>query len=212
MSRQRNPVFLTSLVLAAATSVLLSGCAVAQKQTPVFTLASSDVAAGSTIALKHVLNGFGCTGQNISPELHWTNPPAGTLSYSLQVYDPDAPTGSGFWHWGVYNIPASVTQLAQGAGNSAATLPAGAYAGQNDFLDTGATGGNNNYGGPCPPTGDKPHRYVFTLYALGVADAAATAGIPKTGTAAVHGFALNKGLVDGGAIKGKATFTATFGR
>ncbi|MEX8495969.1 YbhB/YbcL family Raf kinase inhibitor-like protein, partial [Sphaerotilus sp.] len=109
-----------------------------------FTLSSPDIAEGSTIANKFVLNGFGCKGENVSPALVWTNPPAGTKSYAVQVYDPDAPTGSGFWHWGVYDIPASVTSLVQGAGNSLARLPGGAHGGLTDFHDTGATGANGN--------------------------------------------------------------------
>jgi hypothetical protein len=141
----------------------------------------------------------------------WSNPPAGTVSFSLQVYDPDAPSGSGFWHWGVYDMPASATGLAQGAGNSQATLPPGAFGGNNDFLDTGATGGNGNYGGPCPPAGDAPHHYIFTLYALNVAQVETAAGIPKTGTAGLFGFALGRAGV-GPAVIGKATFTATYGR
>lgn len=208
------------LAAAAAATVLLTGCAgtlpgATAAATPAkpasdFVLASRDIAEGGTIDNKFVLNGFGCKGENVSPMLVWINPPAGTKSYAVQVYDPDAPTGSGFWHWGVYNIPASVTSLAQGAGNSAAKLPAGANGGHSDFFDTGTTGGNGNWGGPCPPVGDKPHRYVFTVYALAVPDLYAAAGIPKTGSAALHGFVLNKGL--GANMLGKASFTATYGR
>jgi Raf kinase inhibitor-like YbhB/YbcL family protein len=175
-----------------------------------FSLSSSDIPSGSKIDNKFVLNGFGCKGQNVSPALEWKNAPAGTKSFVLQVYDPDAPTGSGFWHWTVYNIPASVTQMVSGAGNAPTSLPNGAYGGTNDFLDTGATGGNGNYGGPCPPVGDKPHRYVFTVYALAVEDIDAAAGVPKTGTAGLHGFVLNKGLGD--KMLGKASFTARYGR
>ncbi|HFC05475.1 MAG TPA: YbhB/YbcL family Raf kinase inhibitor-like protein [Rhizobiales bacterium] len=174
-----------------------------------FTLASPDLATG-VFDEKFILNGFGCKGGNISPSLVWTNAPAGTKSFSLQVHDPDAPTGSGFWHWGIYNIPAGVNGLAQGAGNSPAGLPTPAFGGTTDFLDTGATGVNGNYGGPCPPAGDKPHHYVFTLYALGVKDVQKAAGIPKTGTAALYSFVLNKGIGKG--LLGKASFTATFGR
>jgi len=174
-----------------------------------FTLSSPDLASG-TFANKFILNGFGCTGGNISPELVWKNVPAGTKSLALQVYDPDAPTGSGFWHWTVYNIAPNVTRLAQGAGNSPATLPAGAYGGNTDFMDTGATGVNGNYGGPCPPVGDKPHHYHFTLFALGVPDVHAAGGIPKTGTAGLYGFVINKGI--GPALLGKASFIASFGR
>ena len=181
----------------------------AQAQTPVFTLSSPDLA-GGTFATKFILNGFGCTGQNVSPQLVWSNVPVGTKSLSLQIHDPDAPTGSGFWHWGVYDMPPTTTGLAQGAGNSPATLPAGSYGGNTDFFDTGATGVNGNYGGPCPPAGDAPHRYNFTLYALGVDSVSAAGGIPKTGTAGLHSFVMNKGV--GAALLGKATFTATYGR
>lgn len=180
-----------------------------QAQTPAFTLSSSDLASG-TFTNKFVLNGFGCKGDNVSPALQWSNVPPGTKSLALQVYDPDAPTGSGFWHWAVYNIPASVSGLAQGAGNGAAALPPGAFGGNTDFMDTGATGGNGNYGGPCPPTGDKPHRYIFTLFALAVPQLEVAGGVPKTGTAGLFGFVLNKGV--GPALLGKASFTATYGR
>lgn len=200
-----------ALSVALAVSALsMSGCGSGQAQTPVFTLSSPDLA-GGTFATKFILNGFGCTGGNISPALQWSNPPAGTQSYSLQVYDPDAPSGSGFWHWAVYDMPAATTGLAQGAGNTQATLPAGAYGGNTDFLDTGATGGNGNYGGPCPPAGDPPHHYIFTLYALDVPALATAAGIPKTGTAGLYGFALGRAGV-GAHMLAKATFTATYGR
>ncbi|MEO6407155.1 MAG: YbhB/YbcL family Raf kinase inhibitor-like protein [Burkholderiaceae bacterium] len=174
-----------------------------------FTLTSPDLASG-TFSNKFVLNGFGCSGANVSPELRWSNVPPGTQSLALQVYDPDAPTGSGFWHWAVYNIPATATGLAQGAGNSPATLPPGAYGGNTDFMDTGATGVNGNYGGPCPPVGDKPHHYTFTLFALAVPSAQAAGGIPPTGSAALYGFVINKGL--GAALLGQASFTARYGR
>ena len=186
------------------------GCgAAAVAQASDFTLSSPDLASG-TFSSKFILNAFGCTGGNVSPELKWQNAPAGTKGFALQVLDLDAPTGSGFWHWAVYNIPASATSLAQGAGNAAASLPAPAFGGNTDFLDTGASGGNGNYAGPCPPTGDKPHRYQFTLYAYGVPDVQAAGGIPRSGSAALYGFILNKGI--GKQLLGKTSFTATFGR
>jgi Raf kinase inhibitor-like YbhB/YbcL family protein len=175
----------------------------------VFTLTSPDLSSG-TFATKFILNGFGCTGGNVSPQLVWSNVPAGTKSLSLQIHDPDAPTGSGFWHWAVYDMPPTTAGLAQGAGNSPATLPVGAYGGNTDFMDTGATGVNGNYGGPCPPAGDPPHRYNFTLYALAVDQIAAAGGIPKTGTAGLYSFVMNKGV--GAGLLGKATFTATYSR
>jgi Raf kinase inhibitor-like YbhB/YbcL family protein len=206
----------TKNMLAAALGAAISVCAAltacggaAQAQVPAFTLSSPDLASG-TFSNRHILNGFGCMGDNVSPALVWSSPPAGTKSFAVQVLDLDAPTGSGFWHWTVYNIPASATGLPQGAGNRAASLPAPAFGGTTDLLDTGLTGGNGNYGGPCPPAGDQPHRYVFTVYALAVDDLAAAGGVPRTGTAALYSFVLNKGV--GSALLGKASFTAKFSR
>jgi len=195
------------LVVAVTFGGFASLCAYAQ--TNPFTLSSPDLA-GGTFDNKFVLNGFGCSGGNVSPALEWSNVPAGTKSLSLQIHDPDAPTSSGFWHWAVYNMPPTVKGLAQGAGNSPTTLPAPAFGGATDFLDTGATGVNGNYGGPCPPAGDKPHRYIFTLYAIAADDLQKAGEIPRTGTAALNSFVLNKGL--GASLLGKASFTATYGR
>lgn len=181
----------------------------ATAQTPPFMVSSPDLAMG-TFDTRFVLNGFGCTGGNVSPAVEWRNLPRGTKSLALLVHDPDAPTGSGFWHWAVYNIPPTATGLARGAGNRQSALPAPAFGGTTDFLDTGTTGGNGNYAGPCPPQADRPHRYVFTLYALAVEDLQQAGGIPRTGTAALHSFVLNKGL--GPALLDKASFTASFGR
>ncbi len=200
---------LSTAVLGAALSLGVYGGNNAEAQSENFTLTSPDLASG-VFGNKFILNGFGCSGGNVSPAIEWRNIPAGTKSLSLQVHDPDAPTGSGFWHWGVYNIPVTATGLAQGAGNSPDTLPAPAFGGATDFLDTGATGTNGNYGGPCPPEGDKPHRYNFTLYALAVDDVQQAGGIPKTGTAALYSFVLNKGL--GSNLLGTASFTAVYGR
>jgi Raf kinase inhibitor-like YbhB/YbcL family protein len=206
MNQEKLLIAAASLGIAA---LALSGCHHSQAQTPVFTLSSPDLT-GNTFATKYILNGFGCTGQNVSPQLVWSNVPVGTKSLHLQVHDPDAPTGSGFWHWAVYDMPPTTTGLAQGAGNNLSLLPPGAYGGNTDFFDTGATGGNGNYGGPCPPAGDAPHRYNFTLYALSVDQVEVAGGIPKTGTAGLHSFVMNKGV--GTALLGKATFTATYGR
>jgi len=201
-----TPRFLPAAL--ASCAIVLAGC-LADGQTPTFSISSPDLASG-TFANQFVLNGFGCSGQNISPELQWTNIPAGTRSLALQVYDPDAPSGSGFWHWAVYDIPPTVNGLEQGAGNNQALLPPGAYGGNTDFFDTGATGGNGNYGGPCPPAGDRPHRYVFTLFALAVDKVQVAGGIPRSGTAGLYGFVLNKGL--GPNLIATASFTATYGR
>ena len=124
-----------------------------------FTLTSSAFKNNGTIPEKYAFNGMGCTGQNVSPPLEWKNAPAGTKSFALMVHDPDAPTGSGWWHWVVYNIPAGATSLPEGA--TAATLPKGAVEGNTDF-------GKPAYGGPCPPPGSGKHHYNFTLFALKV--------------------------------------------
>lgn len=202
---------LAATVLATSAIVPLSGCggANAQTTTQAFSLSSPDLP-GGVFQPAHLADGFGCTGGNLSPELVWSDAPAGTQSFALQVHDPDAPTGSGFWHWTVYNIPASATGLARGAGGLSGSLPAPAFGGHNDFHDTGMGGANGNYGGPCPPVGDAPHRYVFTLYALSVPDLHVAASIPRTGSAALHGFVLNRGLGD--KVLGKASFTARHGR
>ena len=103
--------------------------------------------------------GFGCAGGNRSPHLKWSGEPPGTSSFAVTLYDPDAPTGSGFWHWLVVNIPAHVTELAEGRGNPGGSLPPGVLQTRTDY---GAPG----YGGPCPPAGDHPHRYLFTVFAV----------------------------------------------
>ena len=110
---------------------LLTG-AVVQAQD--FVLSSKAVPPDSRLTSAQVYNGFGCTGGNVSPDLQWTPGPEGTKSYAVTVYDPDAPTGSGWWHWIVYNIPADVTALDSGAGDlGGERLPAGAVQGRSDF-------------------------------------------------------------------------------
>ena len=115
----------------AATSVAAAPDARADGQ---FTLTSSDIAPGGKIAETAVFNGFGCKGGNISPALAWSGAPAGTKSFALLVHDPDAPTGSGWWHWVVYNIPAGTNSLPAGAGDpNKSLMPAGAVQGRTDF-------------------------------------------------------------------------------
>jgi len=135
--------------------LLLSGSAQALE------LKSDDIKPGATIADTQVLNVYGCTGGNVSPEFSWSGAPSGTKSFALMMFDSDAPTGHGFLHWLVFDIPADVSMLARGAGDPGGSLPQGASQTLNDFGDLG-------YGGPCPPQGDKPHRYHFTIYALKV--------------------------------------------
>ncbi|KAF1023924.1 MAG: hypothetical protein GAK30_00291 [Paracidovorax wautersii] len=104
--------------------------------------------------------GFGCSGGNLSPQLSWSGAPKGTEAFAVFAYDPDAPTGSGWWHWQLINIPKEVTTLPTGAGDPGKNLaPAGSFSNRNDY---GAVG----FGGACPPAGHGPHRYQFTVYAL----------------------------------------------
>jgi len=125
-----------------------------------FKLVSDTFADGDYLANEQVFAGFGCEGGNLSPSLSWSGAPAGTKSFAVTVYDPDAPTGSGWWHWVVVNLPPETRALAKGAGAADGSgLPAGALQVRTDF---GAPG----YGGPCPPAGDHPHRYLFTVFAL----------------------------------------------
>ena len=157
---------------------------IAVAQTPAakapFVLMSPDIKAGAKIPESHVLHAMGCTGNDVSPALSWSGAPAATKSLALTIYDPDAPTGSGWWHWSVYNIPANVTSLAEGAGDSTGhLLPAGAMQGPTDF-------GRPGYGGPCPPKGEV-HHYHFTLFALDVDKL----DIPPGVTAAYVGFNLH---------------------
>src|ERR1700722_14257440 len=106
------------------------------------TLTSADIKQGAKIANEQVFNGFGCTGGNMSPSLSWSGAPAATKSFAVSIYDPDAPTGSGFWHWVVFNIPAATTSLPKGAGAAKSkALPKGAIQSRTDY-------GMPAYGGP----------------------------------------------------------------
>nr|WP_281354723.1 YbhB/YbcL family Raf kinase inhibitor-like protein [Roseospira navarrensis] len=158
------------------------------------TLSSPDISEGSGITDPHVFDGFGCSGGNMAPALSWSGAPEGTESYIVTVFDPDAPTGSGWWHWTVFNIPADVTSLPQGAGDTA-PLPEGAGEGRTDYGPTG-------YGGPCPPEGHGPHRYIFTVYAM----PEATLPLDETSSGALVGFYANNQALD------SASLTATYER
>jgi Raf kinase inhibitor-like YbhB/YbcL family protein len=136
------------------------GAAVAAAQGGGFVLTSPNVAEGKVMAAEQILNGFGCMGGNISPNLKWSGAPANTKSFALTMYDPDAPTGSGWWHWVVVDIPATATELTKGWGTSGTSQLAGGRQTRTVF-------GQPGYGGPCPPPG-APHRYIFTLYALDI--------------------------------------------
>ena len=143
-----------------------------------FKVSAPDLESKGRITAAHVYNGMGCSGQNISPTLNWSNPPAGTKSFAVTAYDPDAPTGSGWWHWVMYNIPPTASGLTAGAGNGR-NAPRGSQEGRTDF-------GTKGYNGPCPPVGDKPHHYHFTVFALKVDKI----DVPGDATAAMIGFNL----------------------
>lgn len=182
----RHPIsiFLLSLGLAA-------GSAGAEQA---FTVTSPDIQDNKPLQAAQVYQGFGCTGGNQSPQLDWSGAPAGTKSFAVSMYDPDAPTGSGWWHWVVYDIPASVHRLGRDAGRPG-KLPDGAKHGRNDF-------GTRNYGGACPPPGDKPHRYVVTVYALKTDKL----GVPDDASAAMIGYTLHANRL------ATATLTGVYGR
>ncbi len=157
-----------------------------------FSAGSASFKHGEALPLKHVFNGMGCKGQNISPEIHWSHPPAGTKSFAVTVYDPDAPTGSGWWHWTVFNIPVSTTSLKEG--EKLKTMN-GMGEGRTDF-------GKPGYGGACPPENDKPHRYIFSVYAL----KEEKLPLDKESSGAMVGFMLNANALS------KVSLTAMYGR
>ena len=156
-----------------------------------FTLTSPAFRDGDTLPLAQVHTDAG--GANQSPELHWTNPPAGTKSFALSCYDPDAPTGSGFWHWYIINLPADTRSLDENA--AASGLPAGARHARNDY-------GDYNYGGACPPPGHGTHRYIFTIHALDCEHL----DLPEDTTTARVGFNVWAHSL------GSASLTGTFSR
>ncbi len=148
-------------------SLLVSAPAMADA----FKLSSTDIAHGKIMNAAQEFKGFGCGGGNRSPQLSWSGAPAGTQAYAVFAYDPDAPTGSGWWHWQVVNIPNTVTSLPAGAAS-----PAGSTAIRNDY-------GVEGFGGACPPKGHGVHRYQFTVYAL-----SKKLELPKDASGALAGY------------------------
>ncbi|WP_299948756.1 YbhB/YbcL family Raf kinase inhibitor-like protein [uncultured Ruegeria sp.] len=153
-----------------------------------FRLTSPHIAEGTQLDAAQVFQGFGCEGRNIAPTLTWSGAPEGTESFAVTVYDPDAPTGSGWWHWFAFNIPADVNELPSGA-----AVPAGAVELTNDY-------GAEGFGGACPPPGEV-HRYNFTVHALGT-----TLELDDSVSNALAGFMVNANSL------ASSTITAVYNR
>jgi Raf kinase inhibitor-like YbhB/YbcL family protein len=161
----------------AAFSVLVAPVAHAQ-----MSVTSAEISDGAVGKKEQEANIFGCKGDNISPSLKWTGAPSDAKSFAITLFDPDAPTGSGFWHWVVFNIPVSTTSIPKDAGNVKKDLmPKGAIQIRNDY-------GFDGYGGMCPPQGDKPHHYTLTVYGV---DVDKLPGPDAKSSAAVIGFNLH---------------------
>lgn len=156
--------------------LILSGSALADS----FTLTSNDIEHGAFMNVAHEFQGFGCNGGNTSPQLTWAGAPEGTEAFAVTVYDPDAPTGSGWWHWQLVNIPKNVKSLPVGAGDANKNLtPEGSVHIRNDY-------GIKGFGGACPPVDHGAHRYQFTVYAL-----SKTLELPENASAALTGYMIN---------------------
>ncbi len=186
---RRNLGAISVPLAALAMAAMITGSSVAAGE---LKLTSGEFADGDFLSIEQVFAGFGCEGKNVSPSLSWSGAPAGTKSFAVTAYDPDAPTGSGWWHWVVVNIPPDATGLAKGAGTADGTnLPKGVLQVRTDF---GAPG----YGGPCPPQGDHPHRYLFTIHAVDLDALDVTAD----SSAALVGFYLNFHTIDKASLMG----------
>lgn len=169
-------IFIISLL-----AVISSAAALAEP----FKLTSEDIAHGKFMSKAQEFNGFGCSGEDLSPQLKWSGAPEGTKSFAITAYDPDAPTGSGWWHWQIVNIPSKVTELVAGAGSAKANLaPKGSSQIQNDY-------GIHGFGGACPPKGHGVHHYRFTVHALSVEKLS----LPKGASGALAGYMINANTI-----------------
>ncbi|MBV8214019.1 MAG: YbhB/YbcL family Raf kinase inhibitor-like protein [Verrucomicrobia bacterium] len=175
---------------------LTSGESISADDETGFRIASPTLTEGKSMLDEQVLDSFGCTGRNQSPDLRWMRAPSETKSYAITLYDPDAPTGSGWWHWVVFDIPVTVSELVAGAGDPGKhLLPTGCRQGRTDF-------GPPGYGGPCPPAGDPPHHYLFTVYALDTDKL----DIGEGASPAMVGFVMHRHILV------KAVLAVTYGR
>lgn len=162
----------TTLMILMALSLTVN-----QAMAETMTLTSLDISQGKMMSSEQEFNGFGCTGKNLSPQLSWANAPKATKAFAIMVYDPDAPTGSGWWHWQVVNIPKDVNSLEAGAGDgSPENMPEGSLQIENDY-------GFSGFGGACPPKGHGQHRYQFTVYAL-----SKKLNLPENASGALTGY------------------------
>jgi Raf kinase inhibitor-like YbhB/YbcL family protein len=185
-----------SRMFAAIMAGIAASLALSQAFAADFKLMSTDIGPDKPFAQDFVFSGFGCTGGNQSPSLSWSGAPAGTKSFAVALFDPDAMQGRGFWHWLMVNIPASTTMLTRDAGkNDGSKLPSGAVQIKNGFHAAG-------YSGSCPPPADEPHGYVMTVYALKVA----ALEVPADATSAAM-----LAVIEADSL-GKATLTYHFGR
>ena len=186
---RRRPLRAAALLAAALAALSPASAAEFELHSPTFD-------ATKPLPSLHLYAGFGCSGENRSPALEWSGAPAGTRSFALTLYDPDAPTGSGWWHWIVYDLPGSTRGLPADAGAvGGQRLPAAARMGRTDF-------GTAAFGGACPPAGDPPHRYVLTLHALKTEHL----DVPPDASGAMIGFAIHA------AALGSTSIVVRFGR
>jgi len=167
---------LTPKIAILSAVVFLSPLALAES----FSLTSTDISHGEFMSKNHEFQGFGCSGKNLSPQLSWQDAPEGTEAFAILAYDPDAPTGSGWWHWQIVNIPKTVTSLPTGAGAPDKNrTPKGSIQIHNDY-------GVAGFGGACPPEGHGAHRYQFTVHAL-----SQQLELPDNASGALTGYLVN---------------------
>jgi Raf kinase inhibitor-like YbhB/YbcL family protein len=175
------------LSLFAVLSLGLSSSAMAGS----FKLSSLDIADGEFMSKTQEFNGLGCSGGDVSPQLSWSNAPEGTKSFAITTYDPDAPTGSGWWHWQIVNIPTTVTEIAAGTGSTVKDLaPKGSLQIKNDY-------GKRGYGGACPPAGHGIHHYRFTVHALSTE----SLSLSEDASGALTGYMINANTIESSTIE-----------
>ena len=178
----RHPLkLLFAILLGSSTTVLADS----------LTLSSHDIAQGVFMTQTQEFNGFGCSGKDMSPHLKWSGAPKGTKSLAITVYDPDAPTGSGWWHWQLVNIPFEITEIAADAGNTKIDrAPKGSTQIKNDY-------GLRGFGGACPPKGHGVHHYRFTIHALSVEKLE----LPEDASGALVGYMINSNTLESNTLE-----------